>query len=79
MEKDALVSHGTSFLLKDRLMNCSDKAEFSYCCECQSILFTQKTVCSCGSLNTKNVTLPYVFKYLCCELLAMNIKLAIEF
>lgn len=79
MEKDALVSHGTSFCLKDRLMNCSDKTEFSYCCDCQSILFTQKHECSCGSKNIKIVVLPYVFKYLCCELLAMNIKLALEF
>ena len=24
MERDALLAHGTSFLLQDRLMNCSD-------------------------------------------------------
>ena len=27
MERDALLAHGTSFLLNDRLFNCSDKAE----------------------------------------------------
>ena len=25
MERDALLAHGTSFLLQDRLMNCSDR------------------------------------------------------
>lgn len=79
MEKDALVSHGTSFCLKDRLMDCSDKTEFPYCCSCQSVLFTDKFKCLCGSDDIKIVVLPYVFKYLCCELLSMNIKLKIEF
>ena len=27
MERDALLAHGTSFLLQDRLMNCSDRSE----------------------------------------------------
>lgn len=27
MERDALLAHGTSFLLQDRLVNCSDRSE----------------------------------------------------
>lgn len=78
MEKDALIAHGTSFALQDRLMNCSDRAEFTYCSDCRTILFTGKGYCSCGSKNLKKVVMPYVFKYLCCELLSMNVKLAFD-
>jgi len=78
MEKDALVAHGVSFALQDRLMNCSDRTEFIYCCECKTILFTGKSECSCGSQVLKKVVMPYVFKYLSCELMSMNVKLTFE-
>ncbi|CAO1613300.1 unnamed protein product [Jaminaea pallidilutea] len=39
MERDALLAHGTSFMLQDRLMNCSDYST-AYVCR------------SCGSLNS---------------------------
>ncbi|BFY98621.1 hypothetical protein BsWGS_01660 [Bradybaena similaris] len=38
MERDALIAHGTSFLLQDRLLNCSDKSTTFICTECQTIL-----------------------------------------
>ena len=31
MERDALLAHGTSFLLQDRLMNCSDRTVVRIC------------------------------------------------
>eukprot|EP00619_Florenciella_sp_RCC1007_P005852 CAMPEP_0205923976 /NCGR_PEP_ID=MMETSP1325-20131115/16711_1 /ASSEMBLY_ACC=CAM_ASM_000708 /TAXON_ID=236786 /ORGANISM="Florenciella sp., Strain RCC1007" /LENGTH=52 /DNA_ID=CAMNT_0053292261 /DNA_START=16 /DNA_END=170 /DNA_ORIENTATION=- len=40
MERDALLAHGTSFILKDRLMECSDK-HIAYVCtnpECGSLI-----------------------------------------
>jgi len=38
MERDALLSHGVSFCLHDRLMNCSDKHVAHVCAKCGSLL-----------------------------------------
>ncbi|XP_031556701.1 DNA-directed RNA polymerase I subunit RPA2-like [Actinia tenebrosa] len=38
MERDALLAHGTSFLLQDRLMNCSDRTVGHVCSKCGSLL-----------------------------------------
>lgn len=74
MERDALISHGAAFMLKDRLMDCSDKTDMLLCETCGTVLFTTKLGCLCGGFKLKVLKMPFVFKYLCCELLAMNIK-----
>ncbi|XP_048579318.1 DNA-directed RNA polymerase I subunit RPA2-like [Nematostella vectensis] len=38
MERDALLAHGTSFLLQDRLFNCSNKTMGHVCTQCGSLL-----------------------------------------
>ncbi|KAK7111027.1 DNA-directed RNA polymerase I subunit RPA2-like [Littorina saxatilis] len=48
MERDALISHGTSFLLHDRLFNCSDKCSSYLCKGCGSLL---STACDKPSAN----------------------------
>ena len=40
MERDALIAHGISYCLHDRLMNCSDYSEGYVCEQCGSILST---------------------------------------
>ena len=38
MERDALLAHGTAFILQDRLMNCSDYVRAAICRQCGSFL-----------------------------------------
>jgi DNA-directed RNA polymerase I subunit RPA2 len=38
MERDSLLAHGVSYLLHDRLMNCSDRHVATVCTNCGSIL-----------------------------------------
>ncbi|ADM11180.1 DNA-directed RNA polymerase subunit B [Encephalitozoon intestinalis ATCC 50506] len=78
MERDTLISHGASHLLQDRLLKCSDGTTFEYCGACKSILFTSSGDCICGSSDIRIVEMPYVFKYLCYELLAMNIRVKLD-
>lgn len=78
MERDALIGHGTAYILQDRLINCSDGSDFFYCKRCRSILFATKDACKCGSLKINDIRLPYVFKYLVYELLAMNIRVRVN-
>ncbi|KAI1083195.1 DNA-directed RNA polymerase I subunit RPA2 [Whalleya microplaca] len=44
MERDALLAHGTAFLLQDRLFNCSDYTPSWICRKCGSFLSVQPTV-----------------------------------
>lgn len=78
MERDALIGHGCSYVLQDRLMYSSDYTKFIYCVNCKSILFVSNGKCSCGGKEYKEIGLPYVFKYLCAELMCMNIKVTLE-
>uniref|UniRef100_A0A7N8YA85 DNA-directed RNA polymerase subunit beta n=1 Tax=Mastacembelus armatus TaxID=205130 RepID=A0A7N8YA85_9TELE len=94
MERDALLAHGTSFLLHDRLFNCSDRSVAQVCVDCGSLLSPllekpppcwsamrhRKTVCTlCGrSDSIESVSVPYVFRYFVAELAAMNIKVKLH-
>ncbi|MGC8629212.1 MAG: DNA-directed RNA polymerase subunit B [Candidatus Micrarchaeia archaeon] len=83
MEKDVLVGYGASMLLKDRLLDQSDKAEIWICNECGSVGYYDYSkkvpVCPvCGSNNLSKVEISYAFKLLLDELKAMHINPKIQ-
>jgi DNA-directed RNA polymerase I subunit RPA2 len=91
MERDSLLAHGTSFLLQDRLMNCSDYSQAHVCRLCGSLVspICTKIVSShgnqrsfeCRTCQTSKgidvVAIPYVFRYLTTELMSMGIRLTL--
>lgn len=52
MERDALLAHGTAFLLQDRLMNCSDYCKAYVCRECGKMMSVAPAVSSFGASGT---------------------------
>ena len=90
MERDSLLSHGASFLVQDRLFNCSDKTVANVCINCGSLLapILIRTVdddeefnpgyLTCRTCETSDfiepVYVPHVLKYLVSELASVNIK-----
>uniref|UniRef100_A0A8C5M9Q9 DNA-directed RNA polymerase subunit beta n=1 Tax=Leptobrachium leishanense TaxID=445787 RepID=A0A8C5M9Q9_9ANUR len=90
MERDALLAHGTSFLLHDRLFNCSDRSVAHVCVECGSLLspFLEKPPPSWSAMRNRQhyctfcnrtdtidtISVPYVFRYFVAELAALNIS-----
>uniref|UniRef100_A0AC11ARJ4 RNA polymerase I subunit B n=1 Tax=Ovis aries TaxID=9940 RepID=A0AC11ARJ4_SHEEP len=94
MERDALLAHGTSFLLHDRLFNCSDRSVAHVCVKCGSLLSpllekpppswsalrNRKYSCAlCNRSDTiDTISVPYVFRYFVAELAAMNIKVKLD-
>ncbi|XP_053477690.1 DNA-directed RNA polymerase I subunit RPA2 [Ictalurus furcatus] len=94
MERDALLAHGSSFLLHDRLFNCSDRSVAQVCVRCGSLLSPllekppphwsatrhRNTICSlCKKSDAiDTVAVPYVFRYFVAELAAMNIKIKLD-
>ena len=49
MERDALIGHGTAYLLQDRLLNCSDYTQTAICRDCGAFLTTQASVPRIGA------------------------------
>jgi len=93
MERDALIAHGVSFILKERLMLSSDCSNGFLCASCGNILssFEQEDVLyqerytrclNCEGKsdvpNVKRIKIPFVLRYLVNELSAMNIKLSFQ-
>jgi DNA-directed RNA polymerase II subunit RPB2 len=78
MERDAMIAHGASQFLKERLIDTSDKYEIDVCNKCGIIatkmINKNSYFCSaCNSTETSKVTIPYAFKLLVQELMSINI------
>ena len=79
MERDCLIAYGASMLLKDRLLDESDKTEILVCEKCGLTGFhdarKRKFVCAqCGdNAPISSVSVAYAFKLLLQEILSLNI------
>ncbi len=78
MERDALVGHGASLLLKERMLDQSDKAELWVCNQCGDIGYfdyiKNTSVClTCGGHDLHMIEISYAFKLLLDEIKAMHI------
>ena len=73
MELDAMLSHGASRFLKERLCEKSDMFAVSICRRCGTIISNECK--GCKSRDGVRVVLPYAAKQLFQQLMAMNIKI----
>lgn len=75
MEKDALIAHGTSSFLRERLFNMSDPYTVKICKICKNFSSGPNECLRCeNSDEVCKVNLPYACKLLIHQLNSMNIK-----
>ncbi len=84
MERDALVAHGASLLLKERMLDQSDKAEIWICRKCGDVGYYDymKNVPVCpndGGNDLEMVEISYAFKLLFDEIKSLHILPRIRF
>ena len=81
MERDAVLSHGMSSFLKERMLDVSDNYRVFLCKNCgiNATVNTEKNIYKCSNCsNTVDIVqarIPYAFKLLSQELYTMNIML----
>ena len=79
MERDCLIAYGASMILKDRLLDESDKAEIFVCERCGLVAYhnvkQRKYVCRvCGDkAKVSSISVAYAFKLLLQEMQSLNI------
>ena len=79
MERDVAISHGMGVFLKERMMECSDLYEVKICDQCGFFASKVKNSNAYQCNNCKNSTeistveIPYAFKLMIQELMAINI------
>ena len=78
MERDAMIGHGVSRFLKERLFDKSDLYQIYVCDGCGNIATTQQYCKACDSDQISKCNLPYASKLLFQELMAMSIKVSLK-
>jgi DNA-directed RNA polymerase subunit B len=79
MERDCLIAYGASMMLKDRLLEESDKAEVNICERCGLLAYydikQRRYVCRvCGDrAKISSVAIAYAFKLLLQEMISLNV------
>jgi DNA-directed RNA polymerase I subunit RPA2 len=85
MERDSLLAHGVSAIVRDRLNKCSDFYVDQVCRKCGYIIShdggnkSNNTPATCPICNSacEEIAIPYVYRFLCFELAAMQIKVTL--
>jgi DNA-directed RNA polymerase II subunit RPB2 len=83
MERDAIVSHGAAYCLKEKTFDHSDAYKTIFCRKCGTIANIKRvnldTPCPvCGQKQYGSVPLPYSYKVLSQELAAASIFISLE-
>jgi DNA-directed RNA polymerase subunit B len=79
MERDCLIAYGASMMLKDRLLEESDKAEVNVCERCGLLSYydikQRRYICRvCGDkAKISSVIIAYAFKLLLQEMMSLNV------
>ncbi len=74
MERDALIAHGTSAFLRERLYTMSDPYEIRVCYGCGSTASKHSECRNCGCDDLRTIQLPYACRLLFTELESMSVK-----
>lgn len=78
MEKDCMLSHGSTRILKECLFDKSDKYVIPICMDCGNVP-DKRTYCNlCDDNNIEMKNMPYATKLLYQELIGMGLKLKIN-
>jgi DNA-directed RNA polymerase II subunit RPB2 len=74
MERDAMISHGASRCLKDRLFEQSDPFQIQICSVCKNMAASKSECSACNTNDVNTVDFPYASKLLIQLLNVMGIK-----
>ena len=78
MEKDCMLSHGSTRILKECLFDKSDKYDIPVCIKCGMITNTRDFCTLCQDDKIEHKDMPYATKLLCQELFGLGLNLKIK-